>query len=601
MNKQLFQVTERIVLRSRESRQRYLELIRQQSRRGKSRQSLSCGNLAHTVAACSATDKSRVLDFTRANIAIVSSYNDMLSAHVPYQHYPAIIKQTLSEQGHSAQVAGAVPAMCDGITQGQPGMELSLFSRDLIAQATALSLSHNTYDGILLLGICDKIAPGMLIGALSFGHLPCAFIPAGPMSTGITNDDKVVIRQKFARGQADVSALLNMECQAYHSPGTCTFYGTANTNQLVFEAMGLMFPGSSFVSPWERMREVFTVECASKVARQAQSNTGEHGLAYIVNEKSVVNGLVALLASGGSTNHTMHLIAVARAAGWIITWDDIDVLSRIVPLLAKMYPNGSADINGFQRAGGVPCLLSLLAQRGLLHTDTSTVYGTMADALMQPQLSEQGLHYIPDTGSKDTSVISEHGQYFSAQGGLRLMSGNLGRGVIKVSAVEEEYRIVEAAARVFDHQDDVEKAYYNHEFKKDVVIVVRYNGPAANGMPELHKLIPLLSNLMKDGLNVALVTDGRLSGASGKVPAVIHVSPEAQRGGVLSLLQNGDLIRINANSGELTVLSDLTGRTANVPLSLLMSSHGVGRELFSVFRNSVTSAELGASIFKYDA
>ncbi len=574
MNTGLLNVTERIVKRSVESRKHYLELMQDQARNGKSRQTLSCANLAHTVAACPSNEKTRVLDFTRSNLAIVSSYNDMLSAHEPYQYYPDIIKEALAELGHTAQVAGGVPAMCDGITQGQPGMELSLFSRDLIAQATAVSLSHNTYDGVLLLGICDKIAPGMLIGALSFGHLPCAFVPAGPMSTGISNDEKVAVRQKFARGEADKSALLDMECKAYHNQGTCTFYGTANTNQLVFEAMGLMFPGSAFVSPWDPLRNVFTKECAIKFASQAQNLNGASSLANLVNEKAVVNGLVALLASGGSTNHTMHLIAVARAAGWVVTWDDIDALSKVVPLLVKMYPNGPADINGFQQAGGVPCLLSLLAQKGLFYTDTLSVYGTMEDGVNQPQLMDGYLQYISDTGSKDTSVISSKDSCFSPHGGLQVMSGNLGRGIIKVSAVAPEYRVIEATARVFDDQDEVERAYFSKEFQEDVVIVVRYSGPAANGMPELHKLIPLLSNLMKDGLNVALITDGRLSGASGKVPAVIHVTPEAKRGGPLSLLKDGDLIRMNAITGELKVLSDLTGRTAISPKYDM--NHGFG-------------------------
>ena len=600
MKNELVKVTQQIVERSVETRQQYLELMAFQAEKGKSRQTLSCGNLAHTVAACPTNEKKQVLDFTRSNLAIISSYNDMVSAHAPYQHYPEIIKQALSETGHTAQVAGCVPAMCDGVTQGQPGMELSLFSRDIIAQATAISLSHNAYDGILLLGICDKIAPGMLIGALSVGHLPCAFVPAGPMSTGITNDEKVNIRQKYARGEVDKSALQDMECSAYHNQGTCTFYGTANTNQLVFEAMGLMFPGSAFVPPWEPLRNVLTQECAKKVASQALSLNGSSSLAELMNEKAVVNGLVALLASGGSTNHTMHLIAVARAAGWIVTWDDIDALSKIVPLLVKMYPNGPADINGFQMAGGVPCLLSLLAQRGLFYTDAHSVYSSMSDGLNQPYLNDGSLAYTADTGSKDTSVIASENECFSQHGGIQVMDGNLGRGVIKVSAVAPEYREIEAAVRVFDNQDDVEKAYYSKEFTDDVVIVVRYNGPAANGMPELHKLIPLLSNLMKDGLSVALVTDGRLSGASGKVPAVIHVTPEAKRGGKLALLQDGDRIRINANTGELTVLTDLEGRSLTPSDEPSKHAYGLGRELFQVYRDSVSSAELGASIFYHD-
>jgi len=597
MNSELLRVTEQIIQRSTETRRQYLALMDEQAKNGKSRNTLSCGNLAHTVAACHNSEKQQVLDLTRSNLAIVSSYNDMLSAHAPYLHYPEIIKKALAEIGHTAQVAGCVPAMCDGITQGQPGMELSLFSRDIIAQATAVSLSHNAYDGILLLGICDKIAPGLLIGALSFGHLPCSFIPAGPMSTGISNDEKVDIRQKYARGEVDKSALLEMECNAYHNQGTCTFYGTANTNQLVFEAMGLMFPGSAFVPPMAPLRNALTEECAKKVAIQANGVGHSHSLANIMNEKAIVNGLVALLASGGSTNHTMHLVAVARAAGWVITWDDIDALSKIVPLLVRMYPNGSADINGFQNAGGVPCLLSQLAKRGLFYTDTPSVYGSMQDGLSHPHLENSGLAYSADTGSKDLSVISGDNECFSQHGGLQVMDGNVGRGIIKVSAIAPEYREIEAAVRVFEDQNDVEQAYYRKEFTEDVIVVVRYNGPAANGMPELHKLMPILSNLMKDGLKVALVTDGRLSGASGKVPAVIHVTPEAKRGGTLAFLQDGDRIKINANTGELTVLSDLSGRTFSEPEVSKNPQIGLGRELFQIYRDNVSSAELGASVF----
>ncbi|MDC0611185.1 dihydroxy-acid dehydratase, partial [Vibrio sp.] len=465
-------------------------------------------------------------------------------------------------------------------------------------QATAVSLSHNAYDGILLLGICDKIAPGMLMGALSFGHLPAAFIPAGPMSTGISNDQKVDIRQKYARGEVDKSALLDMECSAYHGEGTCTFYGTANTNQLVFEAMGLMYPGSAFVAPNDELREVFTRECARKIAAQAQNGT--ISLASLMDEKAIVNGLVALLASGGSTNHTMHLVAVARAAGWIVSWDDIDALSKVVPLLVKMYPNGPADINGFQRAGGVPCLLSLLAKRGLLYTDALSVYGTMADGIKQPLLDNGNLIYCSDSGSMDEAVIAAEGDAFSIHGGLQVMDGNLGRGVIKVSAVAADKREISAPARVFNDQNDVEAAYYRGEFTHDVIIVVRYNGPAANGMPELHKLMPILSNLMKDGLSVALVTDGRLSGASGKVPAVIHVTPEAKRGGPLAYLQDGDTLQINANTGELNVLDDLSQREAKIDNECIHTGIGLGRELFKTFRDNVSSAELGASVFYHN-
>ncbi|ACS85031.1 phosphogluconate dehydratase [Musicola paradisiaca] len=598
MNLVIEQVARRIAERSRQTRDRYLTRMRTQGANGKTRKQLSCGNLAHTVAACSSSQKSAILDFTRANVGIITAYNDMLSAHQPYGGYPDQIKAVLAELGHSAQIAGGVPAMCDGISQGQDGMDLSLFSRDAIAQATAISLSHNTFDATLLLGVCDKIAPGQLMGALSFGHLPTAFVPSGPMSTGISNDEKVKVRQQYAAGQVGKDALLQMECDAYHSPGTCTFYGTANTNQLVFEAMGLMLPGASFVAPNTPLRAALTRMIAEQVAAQAQNGTQYRPLYQVVDEKAIVNGLVALLASGGSTNHSIHLVAVAAAAGFMLTWDDLDALSQAVPLLAKMYPNGPADINEFQQAGGVPALMSALAERGLLHMEATPVFGVMADYLKTPQLENGQVIYRPAGASTNPSVIAAAGACFSQQGGLKVVSGNLGRGVIKISAVAPEHHFIEAPVRVFASQHDVEKAYQANEFTQDVVIVVRYNGPAANGMPELHTLMPILGNLMKAGLKVALVTDGRLSGASGKVPAVIHLSPEAQRGGPLARLRDGDRVRVDAASGRMDVLTDISQRD-NAVIDLTREHAGSGRELFSVFRQAVSSAEQGATIFNY--
>ncbi|ACQ91858.1 6-phosphogluconate dehydratase [Tolumonas auensis DSM 9187] len=592
------QVTRRIAERSHETRSRYVARMKAQAENGKTRTHLSCGNLAHTVAACSSMQKSTILDFTKVNVGIITAYNDMLSAHEPYDVYPQFIKDALRNVGHSAQVAGGVPAMCDGVTQGQEGMDVSLFSREVIAQATAVSLSHNTFDATLLLGICDKIAPGQLMGALSFGHLPTAFVPAGPMPTGISNDEKVKVRQKYAAGEVGKDALQKMECGAYHSSGTCTFYGTANTNQLVFEAMGLMLPGSAFLPPSVELRAALTEQIVLHITSQADSGTLYRPLWQVMDEKSIVNGLVVLLASGGSTNHSMHLVAVAAAAGYILTWDDIDTLSQVVPLLAKMYPNGPADINDFQNAGGVPTLMKGLAERGLLNMDATPVFGCMEDYLKTPHLNGGAVVYRPATDSKNPEVIALPGTFFSAQGGLKVVDGNLGRGVIKISAVAPEHHFIEAPARVFESQHDVEKAYHAGEFTSDVVIVVRFNGPAANGMPELHKLMPVLGNLMKAGLKVALVTDGRLSGASGKVPAVIHMSPEAQRGGPLAKIATGDVIRVDAANGKIDVLTDIQAR-APAQVDLTREHFGSGRELFSVFRQVVSGAEQGATIFNY--
>lgn len=589
-------VTARIRERSAARRQAFLARIQRQADQGKTRAALACGNLAHAVAASSCDEKGRILDMTRANVGIVTAYNDMLSAHQPYQGYPDIIKAALAELGHSAQVAGGVPAMCDGVTQGQPGMDMSLFSRDLIAQATALSLSHNTFDATLLLGICDKIAPGQIMGALSHAHLPTAFVPAGPMASGISNDEKVKVRQQYAAGEVGRDALLQMECGAYHAAGTCTFYGTANTNQLVFEAMGLMLPGSAFVHPHSELRRALTEEAARRISAMIPGSPAYRPLSAVIDERSLVNGLVALLASGGSTNHSIHMVALARAAGLHLTWDDISDLSDVVPLLVRMYPNGPADVNAFEQAGGVSGLMRRLAQEGLIHLDATPVFGEMQDYLSRPALVDGRLVWQPVGESGDASVLSPSGSVFQATGGTKLLAGNLGRAVVKVSAVAPEYRVIEAPARVFSSQHAVEAAYKAGDLNQDAVIVVRHNGPAANGMPELHKLMPVLGNLQKAGYKVALVTDGRLSGASGKIPAAIHVTPEALHGGAIGLLADGDLLRVDAVNGSLDCLTDLSGRT-QAEIDLTLEQEGWGRELFSVMRRAVSSAECGATIF----
>lgn len=595
MDARIKQVTDNILARSQSLRAQYLQRIEQQLAQGKQRATLSCGNLAHTVATCCSQEKQNILDFTKMNVAIISAYNDMVSAHQPYKDFPDQIKSVLLQLGHSAQVAGAVPAMCDGITQGQTGMDLSLFSRDLIAQATAIGLSHNTFDATLLLGICDKIAPGQLMGALSFGHLPTAFVPSGPMGTKISNKYKVQVRQQYAAGLIGKDELQAMENDSYHSVGTCTFYGTANTNQLVFEAMGLMLPGSAFVPVNSKLREKLTALCAKQMLKIQSSGNDFRPLAKVVNEKSLVNGIVALLASGGSTNHTIHLIAVARAAGFILTWQDFSQLSEAVPLLTRIYPNGPADINDFHQAGGVPLLMKLLAERGLIHLDATPIYGSMQDYCKIPTLENDEIVYKPIENSLNPDVIAPHGQSFSPQGGLKMVSGNLGSGVIKVSAVEKTHQKLTALALVFEDQDEVVRAYQNGQLKQDAVIVVRNSGPAARGMPELHKLMPILGNVMEEGYRVMLVTDGRLSGASGKVPSIIHMSPESVKGGPLAFIQNGDMVEIDVEKGTIHCLADLSQRSAYQP-DLSATYYHSGRELFALFRKNVSSAQEGATV-----
>ena len=594
INNIIISVTKRIIERSKPLRSAFMAKVEEQKLSGKGKASLSCGNLAHAVAASCSTEKANVLNLTRVNLAIITAYNDMLSAHQVYKNYPDQIKQVLANYGHTAQIAGGVPAMCDGVTQGQAGMDMSLFSRDLIAQATAFSLSHNMFDGTLLLGICDKIAPGQLMGALTYAHLPTAFIPAGPMSTGVTNDEKVDVRQKYAAGKVDHNALLAMECSSYHSSGTCTFYGTANTNQLVFEAMGLMLPGSAFVPPHTELRDALTEHATIRIASMTADSSNYRPLCDVVTEKSVVNGVVALLASGGSTNHTIHLVAMARAAGIQLTWEDFSDLSDVVPLLVNVYPNGAADINEFEQAGGVPMLMKRLNELGLLNTDALPAFGDFTDCMKRPVLVNNILEWHDCGETTDPEVIAPSGHVFQSSGGIKVLSGNLGQAVIKVSAVSDQHRIIQAPAKIFHCQHDVEAAYKRGELNTDCVVVVRFNGPSANGMPELHKLMPILGNIQKSGYQVALVTDGRLSGASGKIPAAIHVSPEALRGGAIGLIEEGDIIRLDATTGTVDNLSGTTQRSA-ATLDTEKSQQTWGRDIFKVFRDNVSSADQGAS------
>lgn len=595
LNSVVAKVTQNIEERSQEGRASYLKMIADQEKLGRARGLLTCSNLAHAAAGTDDEDKSAVVAGSKANIGIVSAYNDMLSAHCPYRLYPEAIKAAVREVGATAQVAGCVPAMCDGVTQGQPGMDMSLFSRDVIAQAVAISLSHNCFDGALLLGICDKVAPGLIMGAAAFANLPIAFVPAGPMSSGITNDEKTEIRQKFAAGQVDKSALQKMECCSYHSQGTCTFYGTANTNQLVFEAMGLMLPGSAFVHPYTPLREALTNHIAKAIVEHSVVGANPMPLYKVVTAKNIVNSLVALLASGGSTNHTLHLVAIARAFGFTLTWQDISDLSEVVPLLVNIYPNAKPDINALQNAGGVPVLMKALSRRGLVHEDINTVVSDFKSQMTTPILENGELKFVDCGESKDPSVlISNADDCFQEFGGLKVLNGNLGRSVIKISAVAKEHRHVKAPARVFNDQHEVEKAYKEGKLNQDAVIVVRYAGPAASGMPELHKLMPVLGNLQKAGYKVALLTDGRLSGASGKIPSALHVSPEALRGGNLALLKDGDMIDFDAEAGTVNCLEDLSNRTPNHP-DTESFEQTYGRYLFKSCRNNVGSAEEGAT------
>ena len=598
LNRYVEEVTQRIIDRSADLRADYLAQIAEDHNNRPERGKLSCGNLAHGFAACDAGDKSSLRMMESGNMAIVTAYNDMLSAHQPYAEYPEIIKRAMRDIGCTAQVAGGVPAMCDGVTQGQDGMELSLLSRDIIAQCTAISLSHQMFDGVLALGICDKIVPGLLIGVLSFGYLPAIFIPAGPMESGLKNKEKQRIRQLFAEGKIGREELLQAESDSYHSAGTCTFYGTANSNQVLLEALGLQLPGSSFVNPSDPMRQRLTVEACHQLTRVTALGSDYRPVGEIVDERSIVNATVSLLASGGSTNHTMHLVAIARAAGIIVNWDDIAELSAVVPLLAKVYPNGEADVNHFHAAGGTSCMFRQLLDSGFMHGDAKTVWGENFSSFTQESFIEDDKIVWRESPEKplDLEVLTTTVQPFSKEGGIRLLAGNIGRGVIKVSAVAPEHQVIEAPAIVLDDQDKLEGMFKAGLLNRDCVVVVRYQGPKALGMPELHKLTPFLGILQDKGYKVALVTDGRMSGASGKVPAAIHLVPEAVDGGLLAKLQNGDLIRVDAVSGQIECLEDMnvvnSREAAPNPKG---NQRGCGRELFAVNRDNISNAEQGAS------
>jgi phosphogluconate dehydratase len=592
----LAKVTDRVVARSRESRAAYLALIGRARDHGVNREALSCGNLAHGFAAAG-EDKPALRGGRALNIGIVTAYNDMLSAHQPYGRYPEQIKLFAREVGATAQVAGGVPAMCDGVTQGQSSMELSLFSRDTIAMGTAVALSHGMFEAAVLLGICDKIVPGLLIGALRFGHLPTILIPAGPMPTGLPNKEKVRVRQLYAEGKAGRDELLESESASYHAPGTCTFYGTANSNQMMMDMMGLHMPGASFVPPGTKLRQELTRAAVHRVASMGWDGADYRPLGLCVDEKAIINAIVGLLATGGSTNHVIHLPAIARAAGVQIDWDDMDELSRIVPLIASIYPNGSGDVNGFAAAGGMPYVLRELIEAGLAHGDIRTVYGTsLAEGAQQPVIENDSLVWHPSPAvSGDETMLRSVAAPFQPEGGFRLLGGNLGRGTIKVSAVDRARWTIEAPCRVFSDQNAVLTAFKAGELERDVVVVVRFQGPAANGMPELHKLTPSLGVLQDRGFKVALVTDGRMSGASGKVPAAIHISPEAKTGGPLARLVDGDVVRVCAVTGELEALVDPAEWSARVLAEAPLEEFGVGRELFALMRHYTDPAERGGS------
>ncbi|TMP38853.1 phosphogluconate dehydratase [Pseudoalteromonas rubra] len=612
LHPRIHEVTQRVITRSQQSRQAYLERIEQAKKQTRVRAGLGCGNLAHVMAACSSSDKARLKADEQPNLAIINAYNDMLSAHVPYKEYPDQIKAIAEKYDATAQVAGGVPAMCDGVTQGRDGMELSLFSRDVIAMSTAVALSHDVFDGVFCLGVCDKIVPGLLIGALSFGHLPIYFLPAGPMQSGIPNKEKARVRQKFAQGLVSREELLEAESASYHSAGTCTFYGTANSNQMLMEIMGLHLPGSSFINPYTELRDGLTASAVETMLKQLLGDDKVNSLAEVVSEKTVINGLVGLLATGGSTNHAIHLVAMAKAAGVQITWKDMADLSEVVPLLTRIYPNGSADVNHFQAAGGMGFLMRELRDAGYLHNDVKTIVGDGLDAYTkEPVLDVDPTLIMTDsTGpakvkwvncpvdSLDEDVLRPVSNPFNKQGGLQLLSGNLGKSVIKVSAVAEQHQVVSAPAKVFSSQAALQEAYTRGELNQDFIAVIKEQGPKAKGMPELHKLTPVMASLQDEGFKVAIVTDGRMSGASGKVPAAIHLAPEAVEGGPIAKVREGDLITLDAPKGELVLhISDEELAQREIELTEVGPTFGTGRELFSGFRNIVSSADLGASAF----
>jgi phosphogluconate dehydratase len=600
MNPVLVAVTQRIRERSKLTRSAYLARVQAAIDRSRGADRMGCSNVAHAFAALPADDRLRVVVERAPNIGVVTAYNDMLSAHQPYESYPAVIRDEARRLGATAQVAGGVPAMCDGVTQGLPGMELSLFSRDTIAMGTAIALTHDVFDAALLLGVCDKIVPGLLIGALHFGHLPCVFVPAGPMSSGLSNTEKSKVREQFAQGLVGRDKLLEAESAAYHGPGTCTFYGTANSNQMLLEAMGLHVPGAAFVHPHAGLREMLTREAVRAVLAIRKGGARFTPIGKIVDERVIVNAMVALLATGGSTNHLIHWVAVARAAGILIDWTDFGDLSRATPLLARVYPNGSADVNQFHAAGGPGFVIRELIDGGLLHADVATVAAGGLRAYGTLPLQEGGAlrwSTLP-TASGDESVVRGVAQPFGTEGGLKLLTGNLGRSVIKVSAVPQDRHVIEAQARVFESQEALHVAFKAGELERDFVAVVRFQGPRANGMPELHKLTPPLAVLQDKGFKVALVTDGRMSGASGKVPAAIHVSPEALADGPLARVRDGDRVRLDAVAGTLNALVDPAEWASRMPATIgdaaEANAHGLGRELFCGLRRNVLSAEQGA-------
>ena len=597
MNNTIISVTERIIARSQASRAAYLAQMEEADQGHRSRVALSCGNLAHAFAACSVNEKEELSGDALPNLAIVSSYNDMLSAHKPYENYPQQIREYAGKNGAVVQFAGGVPAMCDGVTQGQPGMDLSLLSRDIIAMSTAIALSHNMFDGTICLGICDKIVPGLLIGSLKFGHLPTVFVPGGPMETGISNDEKARIRREYAQGNISREELLKGESASYHSAGTCTFYGTANSNQMLMEIMGLHLPGSSFVNPNTPLRAALT----DAAVQQLINNTKEGQripLCEIISEKTIVNGIVGLLATGGSTNHTMHLVAIAKAAGILINWQDFSDLSGVVPSITRVYPNGKADINHFHAAGGMSYVMRTLMDNGLLHEDVTTIIGKgLKKYTREPFLAPGGISFREGPqASLDENIITSAVKPFDKEGGIRVVKGNLGQAVVKVSAVAEEHRTIEAPAVIFEDQDDILAAFKAGELNRDFIAVVRFQGPKAKGMPELHKLTPTLSILQHNGHKVALVTDGRMSGASGKVPAAIHVSPEAADGGLLPRLKTGDPLRLDCVTGVLSCLNEAEV-AAREAAPTPPSATGSGRELFDQVRTLISTSETGASIF----
>lgn len=599
LNKTLAEVTDRIIARSAPTRRAYLDRMSAAAGKGPARAHLSCSGQAHAYAAAGA-DQASLAQASSGHLGIVTAYNDMLSAHQPFESYPTLIRDALRAAGGTAQVAGGVPAMCDGVTQGEAGMELSLFSRDTIAMATGIALSHNVFDAAVYLGVCDKIVPGLVIGAQSFGHLPAVFLPAGPMTSGLANDEKAQIRQKYASGEVDRATLLKAEMAAYHGPGTCTFYGTANSNQMLMEFMGLHLPGSSFVNPGTPLREALTVEGAKRALSLSALGNNYTPVCQILDEKTYANGITGLMATGGSTNLLIHLIAMARAGGIILDWQDFSDLSDVVPLLARVYPNGLADVNHFHAAGGLGFMIKELLNAGFLHADTKTIAGAGLETYAQePFLSDEGgLTFRPTPKETlNAAIVRPASAPFQATGGLKRLTGSLGTAVIKVSAVDEKHHVIEAPARVFHDQEDAKEAFKAGEFTGDVIVVVRFQGPKANGMPELHSLTPMLGILQGQGHRVALVTDGRMSGASGKVPSAIHVVPEALDGGPIAKIRDGDLIRLDATSGALEICTPGVLERDSATADLSAYQQGTGREMFGVFRRSVTSADQGATVF----